>query len=159
MRKASLSVLSYACLVVAAVVPRANTNSTAPCGMISTLAATQGRGAIVDAQLAFDCLNSVPLKAKEALQLMQAMMPFVELQSTIEYLKAPPASYWLPPIDLRANLNEIMANISSGSYNSEYAFQTQLLKVVNAVHDGHFRSVSSLADGLELNPTNGTART
>lgn len=37
--------------------------------------------ATVDAQLAFDCLNSVSLRTTEAKALVEAVMPYVEWQS------------------------------------------------------------------------------
>lgn len=37
--------------------------------------------ATVDAQLAFDCLNSVSLRSTEAKALVEAVMPYVEWQS------------------------------------------------------------------------------
>lgn len=142
-----LAILLQSCIAVViakSFTPRANTTLITPCTQVSNLALSRGRGAIIDAQLALECLSSVPLKAKEALDLMEAMMPFVELQSTIEYLKAPPPSYWYPPLDLRARFKDIMSNISTGSYPSEYAFQAQVLKVYNLARDGHFRSVHFL---------------
>ncbi len=84
------------------------------------------------------------LHASQAKTLVEAMLPFVEWQTTIEYLKDPPKGYTEPATDLRAGFAAVIANISSGVYENEYEFQAQLWKVVNSAHDGHFRFLPDL---------------
>lgn len=98
----------------------------------------------IDAQLGYDCLASVPLHAEQAKAFVEAVLPFVEWQTTIDYLKDPPAGYTEPAVDLRAGFATVIANISSGAYKTEYEFQSQLWKVVNSAHDGHFRLLPDL---------------
>ncbi|KUJ18450.1 uncharacterized protein LY89DRAFT_615243 [Mollisia scopiformis] len=98
----------------------------------------------VEAQLGYDCLASVPLHAQRAKDLVEAMLPFVQWQTTIEYLKSPPEGYTEPAVDLPSGFAAVIANISSGVYQTEYEFQVQLWKVVNSAHDGHFRFLPDL---------------
>jgi hypothetical protein len=94
--------------------------------------------------LGYDCLNSVPLHATEAAALVNGLLPFVEWQTTIEYLKDPPKGYTEPAADIGAGLATVLANITSGAYKTEYEFQAQLWKVINSAHDGHFRFLPDL---------------
>lgn len=50
----------------------------------------------------------------------------------------------MPAIDIKASLNTIVTNIGAGKYATEHAFQTDLLKTFQAVHDGHFRFAPDL---------------
>lgn len=91
---------------------------------------------------------------------MNSILPYVEWQSgtnsrpiirsmeltpsDISYLKAPPSGYLMPAIDIQESLNTIITNIGTGVYATEHAFQTDLLKTFQAVHDGHFRFAPDL---------------
>jgi hypothetical protein len=59
-------------------------------------------------------------------------------------LKHPPPTYLEPAIDIWASLDLILSNIRTGKYANEYAFQTDLFKTMNRVHDGHFQFVPDL---------------
>lgn len=89
-------------------------------------------------------MASVPLQARQAHDLVEAMLPFVEWQTTLAYLKAPPKGYTEPGVDIRAGFAAVIANITSRVYQTEYEFQAQLWKVVNSAHDGHFRFLPDL---------------
>lgn len=60
-------------------------DTRSPCAVVSSsLAATTspaGPTPTIEAQLAYDCLNSVPLHAEEALDLVEAILPYIEWQS------------------------------------------------------------------------------
>jgi hypothetical protein len=49
-----------------------------------------------------------------------------------------------PAIDILAKLDSILNNITSGYYNNEHEFQTDLFKTFQAAHDGHFRFAPDL---------------
>ena len=72
------------------------------------------------------------------------MLPFIEWQTTTAYLKDPPEGYTEPAVDLKEGFAAVIANISSGVYETEYQFQASLWKVVNSAHDGHFRFLPDL---------------
>ncbi len=92
----------------------------------------------VPASLAFECLRSVPNKPEPAEQLVTSLKAFVEWQSTLAWLKDPPASYMLPPIDIQGKLDNISATASDGGFESEYDFQLAIYQTIVAAHDGHF---------------------
>ncbi|KAK6579857.1 hypothetical protein PZA11_007565 [Diplocarpon coronariae] len=92
----------------------------------------------VPAQLAFDCLQSVPNKPEPAAALVRSLKAFVQWQSTLAFLKDPPASYMLPPTDIAGGLDNISATATAGRFKSEYDFQLSVVKLIVTAHDGHF---------------------
>ncbi|RYP14819.1 hypothetical protein DL765_006120 [Monosporascus sp. GIB2] len=92
----------------------------------------------VPASLAFECLQSVPNKPEPAAQLVTSLKAYVEWQSTLAWLKDPPSSYMLPPVDIQARLDNISATAVNGGYASEYEFQLAIFQTVVSAHDGHF---------------------
>ncbi|CAL3964515.1 unnamed protein product [Diplocarpon coronariae] len=92
----------------------------------------------VAAQLAHDCLNSVPLNKTAALQLVDSMEPYLEWQSDSAWKKDPPADYFYPPHDIFAYLASVRASLLSDTYANEYEFQEDLYQVFARAHDGHF---------------------
>ncbi len=65
------------------------------------------------------------------------MVPYLEWQSTLDYLKNPPPGYLLPGVDILAELDEIELKIQQGAYSNEYDFQTELSNLLLRAHDGH----------------------
>lgn len=98
----------------------------------------------IDAQLGYDCLTSVPLHDRAAKTLVEATLPFIEWQSTIEYLKAPPKGYTEPAVDLRVGFADVLDKITEGAFETEYEFQASLWKVFISAHDEHFRFLPDL---------------
>lgn len=92
---------------------------------------------IIPAELAYNCLQSVPNEQAPALQLLQGMAPFIEFQSTLAYLKNPPPGYLFPPVDVAEGLAEIAANVAEGAYMSEYDFQTDIQALLISAKDDH----------------------
>ncbi|KAK8189291.1 uncharacterized protein BKA78DRAFT_253348 [Phyllosticta capitalensis] len=123
------------------------TNSTgSPCASVSYLAASQTASspsatATVPAKLAYECINSVPLNVSAALDLIETVKPYWEWQSTIAYLKNPPAEYVekiQDPVDVFGELDIIEAKVKNGSFASEY----------ESTHDGHFVYVPDSVGGI-----------
>lgn len=92
----------------------------------------------MSAQLAFECLQSVPNKPEPAQALIRSLSAYVQWQSTLPWLKDPPASYMLPPTDITGGLAEIGRTAAAGGYGSEYNFQLAILQLFASAHDGHF---------------------
>lgn len=92
----------------------------------------------VSAAQAIACLRSVPNKPEPAMKLVQSFKAFAQWESTLTYLKNPPAGYGLPAVDIEGGLDAIMANVSAGGFTNEYDFQTSVVKLVAQAHDGHF---------------------
>ncbi|EGD98080.1 hypothetical protein TESG_05470 [Trichophyton tonsurans CBS 112818] len=92
----------------------------------------------VPAQLAHECLLSVPFNLNNSLRLLDGLSYFWDFQSTKGWLPNPPKGYDLPPTDLDAGLEKIRSKALSGGYAGEYMFQSDLFNLVVSVHDGHF---------------------
>jgi hypothetical protein len=92
----------------------------------------------VTAQLANDCLLSVPNKPEPAQKLITSLKSFVAWQSTLVYLKSPPPSYGFPAVDIMAGLDNISSTAGAGRYTSEYEFQLDIVRMLASAHDGHF---------------------
>ncbi|KAF3899656.1 TSPc domain-containing protein [Trichophyton interdigitale] len=115
-----------------------------PCEMVSMAQKEQekkdpgARKFFVEAGLAHACLTSVPIKKAHALKLVDGLSPFLQWQSTIDYLKNPPKGYQLPAVDLEGGLKGIRDKVNRNEYPNEYAFQSELTALITSAHDGHF---------------------
>ncbi|KAM0738259.1 hypothetical protein ACQRIT_007451 [Beauveria bassiana] len=93
----------------------------------------------VAASLAHECLKTVPLGKQEAIQLIDAIEPYLEWQSDAAYKKDPPESYFYPGFDIFGNLAKVRSNVQADKYAGEFDFQTDLYKQVWAPgHDSHY---------------------
>ncbi|CAJ2504558.1 Uu.00g119520.m01.CDS01 [Anthostomella pinea] len=93
----------------------------------------------VEASIAYECLNSVPIDKDGALQFIDEMAPYIEWQSDTAFKKSPPKDYFYPGYDIWAVIAEVRAGIEAGEYASEYAWQVDLYKkLFGQGHDGHF---------------------
>ena len=91
----------------------------------------------VSAELGFACLNAVPIVKQDALALVDSILPYLEFQSTLTYLKNPPKDYPLPPVDILAGMQTIRTNVQNDFYKGEYAFQLDIANLLSAANDGH----------------------
>ncbi|KAJ5038468.1 uncharacterized protein L3040_007326 [Drepanopeziza brunnea f. sp. 'multigermtubi'] len=117
--------------------------SEPPCAVVSRLAAAQIAASpndtpTVAAELAHDCLNSVPLNKTAAIMLVDAMVPYMDWQSDLAWKKNPPADYFYPPHDALGYLASVKSNLENNKYANEYKFQEDLYQVFARSHDGHF---------------------
>ena len=136
----SLTVLSLAASCLARSLPyklqsrqdEANPNI---CGDIVT-AVNQGYQ-LFSAADAYDCLLSVPFNPAVATRFIHYWTETLEFQSTLAYLKNPPAAYQQPAVDVVAEFARIQKNIDNGSYKNQYDFEVDVQLVVYAMHDGH----------------------
>lgn len=92
----------------------------------------------MSAAQALACLQTVPNKPEPAAKLVKSLRAYVQWESTLAYLKDPPASYGLPPVDILGGLDTIAANASAGGFQSEYDFQSSMVRLISLAHDGHF---------------------
>lgn len=91
----------------------------------------------IPAEIAYECLLSVPIIEEDAITLVESFPPYLQFQSTLDYLIDPPSGYLLPGIDLIGGLKHIAAKVRGGKYNGEYEFQIELLNLFQRAHDGH----------------------
>ena len=80
---------------------------------------------------ALACLDAVPLDKARSSAFIDYLNPFLQFQSTLAYLKNPPAGYTLPGVDIIGGLDQIKNNIQSGSYISQWAFEKDVNALVN----------------------------
>lgn len=80
----------------------------------------------------------MPNKPGPAKDLVKSLKAYVSWQSTLSWLKNPPASYMLPPTDIEGGLDEIGKKAESGGFKSEYEFQLSIFQLIASAHDGHF---------------------
>ncbi|RMZ22528.1 hypothetical protein D0859_13440 [Hortaea werneckii] len=166
--------------------PTASGNGTeGPCASVSRLVASFTRASpsatpTVPAQLAYECINTVPFNQSAAgkptamryaharnsnqvseyevddsrqgpkrvanaddhiVALMDSIRPYLDWQTTIEYLADPPAEYASKvqaPYDFWADWDDIYQRVMHGAYTSEYAFGWDLYRSFQKAHDGHF---------------------
>ncbi|WEW60400.1 hypothetical protein PRK78_005885 [Emydomyces testavorans] len=95
----------------------------------------------VTAELAYDCLLSVPFKKEDALRLIDGLYSFWHWQSTVDYLKDPPEGYLMPAVDLDEGIHHIRNKAAGNTYKNEFEFQQDLNSLVNSAHDGHFNLI------------------
>ncbi|GAB7347877.1 hypothetical protein MBLNU459_g5404t1 [Dothideomycetes sp. NU459] len=121
-------------------------STVAACASVSELvasftSASPSATPTVPAAIAYECLNSIPFNQSAASDLLESIRPYLNWQTTLEYVKSPPVDYAekiQAPYDFLATFNAIAANVSAGSYASEYAFGFDLYRSFQRVHDGHF---------------------
>ncbi|KLU92537.1 peptidase S41 family protein [Magnaporthiopsis poae ATCC 64411] len=93
---------------------------------------------MVPARMAWECLQTIPNKVGPAQDMIRSLKAFVNWQSTLAFLKAPPRDYMLPPTDIQQGLDDIAAGVEKGRYKSEYDFQMAIVELIFTAHDGHF---------------------
>lgn len=119
-----------------------------------------------NASLVYECLSSVPFNAAVATRLISYWNDTLQFQSTLTYLKDPPAGYQQPAVDLLADISELQDAVSSGAFSNQYEFEVALQLLLVSAHDAHlylnagilaaftfaspFDIVSLSIDGIEL---------
>lgn len=83
------------------------------------------------------CLGSVPFNQAPALRFLNYYNTTLQFQSTLSFLKDPPAGYQQPAIDVDGVLSRIKANVTAGYYKTQYQFEQEVQNFVFAIHDGH----------------------
>ncbi|EME77659.1 uncharacterized protein MYCFIDRAFT_44917, partial [Pseudocercospora fijiensis CIRAD86] len=98
----------------------------------------------VPAALAYECITSVKYNQSAAVAFLDSLRPYLEWQSTIQWLKDPPQEYAQkiqPPYDFWSEFNRIYAKASGQSYDTyanEHEFGFDLYRAFQKSHDGHF---------------------
>ncbi|KAF1917934.1 hypothetical protein BDU57DRAFT_181818 [Ampelomyces quisqualis] len=133
---------------------QASGTSSAPCAQVSEYMYGNGTAVVktsVPAGIAFACLDSVPFNATSGKQLIAAIRPYIDWQSTLSQLKNPPAEYVekvQPPIDIIGGLDQIDSRIDAGTFHSEYDFGWTLYTLIQSAHDGHFSYIPDIVGNI-----------
>ncbi|KAL5378960.1 hypothetical protein DPSP01_008766 [Paraphaeosphaeria sporulosa] len=104
------------------------------CGQIAELITET---TVIDAELAYACLKSVPINKDAATDTVKSVKNMVEWQSTLSYLKNPPEGYGDEGVDLQQGLDDIGKKVSNGDYDNEYDFEIDIARLFVKAHDGH----------------------
>ncbi|KAI1392604.1 uncharacterized protein F4822DRAFT_441486 [Hypoxylon trugodes] len=149
MKSSAVSAVALASLANGSRIVYRDTNTTTsatptptePCAIVSASWSSQISATatpIVEASIAYECLNSVPINKDAALRFIDELAPYIEWQSDTVFLKIPPADYFYPPTDLWATLDRIRADLEADKYSNEYEWQEDLYKnFFGPAHDGH----------------------
>ncbi|KAK4503771.1 hypothetical protein PRZ48_004686 [Zasmidium cellare] len=116
------------------------TTSEEPCAIISKALEkqTEKNPVSLNATVAYACLQSVPLHAKDGALQLDGIKTFTQFQSTLAYLKNPPEGYLYPAVDILDAYDQIAKKLENNEYNGEYDFQIDILNTISSAHDGHF---------------------
>ena len=105
----------------------ARQNASTPCAQVSASAAAQKSQSIatptVAAELAYECITSVPFNQTAALALVDGVVPYFKWQSNTAFLKDPPAEYAekvQPAVDVWGELEKIRGKVVGGEYENEF---------------------------------------
>ncbi|KAF2656706.1 hypothetical protein K491DRAFT_596330 [Lophiostoma macrostomum CBS 122681] len=135
---------------------QARQNASSPCAQVSAAIAAQNpqpgvSSPTVPAQLAYDCITSVPLNKSAASDLIDNIVPYIRWQSTTTFLKDPPEEYEekiQPAIDVWGGLEEIQSKVENESYTNEFEFGFNLYELLQQTHDGHFVYVPDVVGSI-----------
>jgi hypothetical protein len=119
-----------------------NTTTTprSPCAHVGHLI-VQTNSTTIPAEIAYECLKSVPLHADEAKRLHRSLVPYLKWQTTFSYLKNPPPGYPMPAYDFWRAFDNVGARLSNERYLNEWEFGMDLFWTFNNAHDAHLRYI------------------
>lgn len=61
----------------------------------------------------------------------------MQFQSTLRYLSNPPDGYQQSSVNVEQELQAISANVTAGSYHNQYAFEADVMALIQSTHDTH----------------------
>ena len=93
--------------------------------------------ATVDAEVAYQCLESVPIIQKDATDLLDGWTAFLEWQSDPTYKANPPEGYLYPGIDYFKATADLREQVTSGNITRELDFQEGIRDILLGANDGH----------------------
>jgi hypothetical protein len=85
----------------------------------------------------FDCLENVPFIDAVATRFLNYYNQTLQFQSTLAFLKDPPADYQQAPVDVLQELQRLKDNVAAGASTSQYMFEVELQLLINRIHDAH----------------------
>ncbi|KKF94844.1 Peptidase family S41 [Ceratocystis platani] len=121
--------------------PASDSNSNA-CASIHSITVSQLTSApsatpSVPASLAAYCLKSTPNRPDPAVKLVKSLSAYIDYQSSLPWLKNPPDSYKMAPVDLAGEIAGLEGRVTAGEFASEYDFQLEIIKIMTKARDGH----------------------
>lgn len=92
---------------------------------------TAGTNSRIRPSLALNCLQSIPVDVETDLTLLDQLTYHAETLSTLGYLKAPPAGYLIPGVDIMGAFDEMRTKLKDGKYANQYHFMEEVFNVVS----------------------------
>ncbi|KAI4652315.1 hypothetical protein J4E93_002515 [Alternaria ventricosa] len=111
----------------------AQSSSSEPC---ASVASQLQESTSIEAQAAFDCLDSVPVDVQGNSQLIDELKELWQFQSELVWLKKPGDDWEFGPLDIEAELDNVKNNL--GSFSSEYAVQLAIQNITIRTGNFHF---------------------
>lgn len=88
----------------------------------------------VPAKIAYECITSVPFNSSATVELLDSLRPYLNWQTTIDYMRDPPAEYAekvQEPYDFYAEFERIYKKAGSNGYDNEFEFGFDLYEAVS----------------------------
>ncbi|KAG9190680.1 hypothetical protein G6011_08768 [Alternaria panax] len=120
-------------LLASAALVTAQSSSSEPC---AAAAADLRQSSTIEAQVAFDCLDSVPVNVQGNTQLVEELKQIWQFQSELVWLKKPGDDWEFGPLDIEAELDNVKDNLDS--FSSEYAVQIAIQNITIRTGNFHF---------------------
>lgn len=120
-------------LLVASAAWTAAQSSSEPCAIV---AAQLNRATNIEAQAAYECLESVPVDVQGNRLLLDELKNIWQFQSELAWLKNPGNEWEWGPLDIEAELDNIKSNLDS--FSSEYAVQLAIQNITIRTGNFHF---------------------
>ncbi|KAK2477310.1 hypothetical protein H9L39_09798 [Fusarium oxysporum f. sp. albedinis] len=115
---------------------RVTTATVDPCARISkAVSESNSSPVVVTAQLAKDCLESMPFYPELAASFIDEVTKYIQWHSTLEALKNPPETYTSFPTDILGGLKKIR----STNFSSQWEFDAAINALLHTANDGHLR--------------------
>ncbi|RYO55495.1 hypothetical protein AA0113_g8860 [Alternaria arborescens] len=125
--------LKSALLLASTTLVAAQSSSSEPC---AAAAADLRQSSSIEAQVAFDCLDSVPVDVQGNAQLIDELKQIWQFQSELVWLKKPGDDWEFGPLDIEAELDSVKDNLNS--FSSEYAVQLAIQNITIRTGNFHF---------------------
>lgn len=97
---------------------------------------------LIKAKDAYDCLKSVPVAADDNKELIDQLKLYWAFHSETGYLKNPPDTWELGPLDLIGELDKIKENLSS--YESEFDVQQAIRELATRTGNFHLNYIPDI---------------
>ncbi|KAF3038478.1 hypothetical protein E8E12_004490 [Didymella heteroderae] len=130
--------------------------SEEPCGQVAESLAAQNtdKSPSVPAQLAYDCLQSVPVDVEGDVLQIHQLEEYLQFQSTLAYLKTGSKGQ-IEPYDIIGQLDVFAEEVRNGTFNSEYDVQVSIRKLLDGAGDFHFFYIADIARVFQFQRWNG----
>ncbi|OAL33493.1 hypothetical protein AYO20_07179 [Fonsecaea nubica] len=133
-------------------VARSETGYSHPCEHVAAIfdAVNYGDGSpdLLSPEVAYECLNSVPVVQGDAAALINGLRGYLEMQSTLDYLAAPTTGWLFPPVDILDTLDQIGQKVMNNEYSSEYDLQVDLHTMSLLGKDDHLMTKGPIMKAL-----------